>query len=95
MLRNHNHARGVSVGRTIIPPKDFPDPDRPYGETPVSPHRGFFVSAWLASHHHIGMVTPALGTYQPLMPIGNGSLGSVSERHFGWIGTCATFGGTK
>jgi hypothetical protein len=29
------------------------------------------------------------------MPVGNGCLGAVSSRHFGGIGTCATFGGMQ
>jgi hypothetical protein len=49
----------------------------------------------LAGHHHIGIVTPAPRTDQPLMPSDNRRLGTVPPRHFGGIGTCATFGGTK
>jgi hypothetical protein len=63
-------------------------------------------SAPLAGHGHVYIVARTMGTDQPLSPIGNGSLGAVSLRHFGWrshlrwlrqelrsgIGTCATFG---
>jgi hypothetical protein len=39
-----------------------------------------------AGHHHIRIVAPATRTDEPLTPIGNGSLGTVSSRHFGGIG---------
>jgi hypothetical protein len=56
---------------------------------------GFFASTPLsAGHHHIDCVTPpkgetplaapATGTDEPTSPLGNGSLGAVSSRHFGW-----------
>jgi hypothetical protein len=41
-------------------------------------------SASIAGHHHIGIVAPAPGTDEPLLPIGNGRLGAISSRHFGW-----------
>jgi hypothetical protein len=40
----------------------------------------------LASHHHIGVVAPAMGTDDPLMPFENRSLVTVPPRHFGGIG---------
>jgi hypothetical protein len=39
-----------------------------------------------AGHDHVRVVAPATRTDQPLMPIGNGSLGAVSLRHFGGSG---------
>jgi DNA-binding XRE family transcriptional regulator len=55
-------------------------------------------SAPLAGHHHINGAAPANRTDQPGSPFGNRHLGAISSRHFGGIGTCATFGafgGTK
>src|ERR1700731_2786429 len=59
----------------------------------------------LAGHHRIDIVAPTTRTDQPLAPIGNGCLGALPSRHFGWrrhlrwlgqelrrgIGTFATF----
>jgi hypothetical protein len=39
-----------------------------------------------AGPHHICIVAPTTGTGEPLTPIGSGSLGAVSSRHFGGIG---------
>jgi hypothetical protein len=39
----------------------------------------------LAGHHHIGVATPATGTDEPLMPLGNRGLRAVSFGHFGGI----------
>ncbi len=72
-------------GRTIIP-YGFPPSGSSVRRNPGSPHRGFFVSAALASHHHIRIVAAATRTDEPLTPIGNGSVGAESSRRFDGIG---------
>jgi hypothetical protein len=39
-----------------------------------------------AGHDHIYLVASTTGTDEPTSPLGNGSLGAVSSRHFGGIG---------
>jgi hypothetical protein len=45
------------------------------------------LSASLASNHEVGIVTPATGTDQPFVSIGNAHLRPVSSRQFDGIGT--------
>jgi hypothetical protein len=47
--------------RTIIPPTDFPDPDRPCERNPGPPPGFLRFSVALARHHEVGIVTPTLG----------------------------------
>jgi hypothetical protein len=47
---------------------------------------GFLRVGPRAGHHHIRIVAPAPRTDEPLTPIGNGRLATVSLRHFGGIG---------
>src|SRR5690349_3351786 len=47
--------------------------------------RGVAVWRVIAGYDHIDIAAPAPRTDQPLMPVGNGSLGAVSSRHFGGI----------
>ena len=83
MLRNRNAPDDVGLlGR---PPEVSPTPSIVRLRNPGLPHRGFFVSAPLVGYYHIGVAAPSMGTDQPLAPIGNGSLGAVSSRHFGGI----------
>src|SRR5580704_8683675 len=54
--------------------------------TGISNRSSFGFSPPLAGHDHIGIVAPTTGTNEPLMPIENRRLGTVSSRHFGGIG---------
>ena len=62
---------------------------------PGSPHRAFLSFSVTRLSPPIDRTAPALGTDQPLAPVGDGGLGAVSFGHLGGIGTCATFGGAK
>jgi hypothetical protein len=78
---------------------DFPDPDRPYGETPVPPTGvSSFDSSSLTGHHEVGIVTPATGTDEALANRERGSRGrmaicSVSTKRVYWAALMPYWGG--